>query len=521
MTILTGKPLQWAITATAGAGFLLFGYDQGVMSGLLTGYAFTAQFPEIDTTPGAGGSASLQGTVVAIYEIGCFFGAIIALLIGEKIGRRKTIMLGCVILCIGGALQACAYGIPHMIVGRIVAGLGNGLNTSTIPVWHSELMQADKRGKGLSIELAINIFGVMTAYWVDYGMSFVRDNSSQFRLPLALQCLFAIVTLAGIMFLPESPRWLLAHGETDQARHVLWALLPNAKETDTNNEVVLAEVADIQHAIEEERSAAEGGSFKALLKNGPQKFFYRTMLGVGGQFMQQLSGINLITYYAPVIFEQSVGMSHDLALLLAGFNGVAYFFSSLIPIWVIDRLGRRKLMLFAVSGQCACMAILAGTVSNGGHAAGIVAIVMLFLFNFFFAVGLLAIPWLLPAEYAPLAIRTKAAALATASNWIFTFLVVEITPVSIANIQWRTYIYFSVFNFCFIPLVYFFYPETRNLSLEQIDKLFTGDKVMLHWTQSMGSIGDAVNRSGVHGLHSSSADAGNDDEKARVENSVA
>lgn len=118
------------------------------------------------------------------------------------------------------------------------------------------------------------------------------------------------------------------------------------------------------------------------------------MLGIGGQFMQQLSGINLITYYAPVIFEQSVGISHDLALLLAGFNGVAYFFSSLIPIWIIDRLGRRKLMLFAAGGQAACMAILAGTVSEGSKPAGIVAIVALFLFNFFFAVGLLAIPWL-------------------------------------------------------------------------------------------------------------------------------
>jgi len=109
------------------------------MSGLLTGRAFTAQFPEIDTTAGAGGSSSLQGTVVAIYEIGCFFGAILALLFGEKIGRRKTIMLGCAILSIGGALQASAYGIPHLIVGRIVAGLGNGLNTSTIrqfPAFH-------------------------------------------------------------------------------------------------------------------------------------------------------------------------------------------------------------------------------------------------------------------------------------------------------------------------------------------------------------------------------------------------
>lgn len=121
---------------------------------------------------------------------------------------------------------------------------------------------------------------------------------------------------------------------------------------------------------------------------------HRTLLGIGGQFMQQLSGINLITYYAPVIFEQSVGLSHDLSLLLAGFNGVAYFFSSLVPIWIIDKLGRRKLMLFAAAGQAGCMAILAGTVSNGSRPAGIIAIVALFLFNFFFAVGLLAIPWL-------------------------------------------------------------------------------------------------------------------------------
>lgn len=101
---------------------------------------------------------------------------------------------------------------------------------------------------------------------------------------------------------------------------------------------------------------------------------------------------------------------------------------------------------------------------------------------------------LVPAEYAPLAIRTRAAALATASNWIFTFLVVEITPVSIDSIGWRTYIYFSVFNFCFIPMIYFFYPETQWLSLEQIDKLFTGPKVLLKWDNSMGVPGELENR---------------------------
>ena len=209
------------------------------------------------------------------------------------------------------------------------------------------------------------------------------------------------------------------------------------------------------------------------------------------------AGINLVTYYAPVIFEQSVGLSSNLSLLLAGFNGVAYFFSSLVPIWVLDRLGRRKLMLFACAGQACCMAVLAGTVWDGSTSAGIGATVMLFLFNFFFAVGLLAIPWLLPAEYAPLAIRTRAAALSSASNWIFTFLVVEITPVSIHNIGWKTYVYFAIFNAFFLPLIWYvsslfvvelrkltvvrlFYPETQNLTLEEIDQLFTGPKVLMH-----------------------------------------
>jgi hypothetical protein len=255
----------------------------------------------------------------------------------------------------------------------------------------------------------------MTAYWVDYGMSHV-PNDSQFRFPLALQCAFAIATLIGIMFLPESPRWLVAHDRHDEARKVLWSVAVDAHKLSMDDDVVMGHLAEIQDAISEERRAASSSSFRSLFKNGEQRFLYRTMLGIGGQFMQQLSGINLITYYAPVIFQQSVGLSHDLSLLLAGFNGIAYWLSSLVPIWLIDRLGRRKLMLFAAFGQGACMAILAGTVSNGSAGAGIVATVMLFLFNFFFAVGLLAIPWLLPAEYAPLAIRSRAAALATASN---------------------------------------------------------------------------------------------------------
>lgn len=306
MSRLQVRALSWAITATAGSGFLLFGYDQDVMSGLLTGQYFIETFPEIDTT--GSGSASLQGTVVAIYEIGCFFGAIICFLVGEKIGCRRCIMIGCVTLSIGALLQATSDGIPQLIVGRIIAGLGNAMNTSAIPkhgliqayatstdtlriaVWHSELMKAESRGQSLAIELAINIFGVMLSYWVDYGMSFVKSES-QFRFPLGLQILFAIATFIGIVFLPESPRWLIAHDRHDEARRILSSLEREHKDTETYEERLSQTMTEIQLAIKEEREAANHGSFRTLLKNGEQK-----LLGVGGQFMQQISGVNLITY---------------------------------------------------------------------------------------------------------------------------------------------------------------------------------------------------------------------------------
>lgn len=136
----------------------------------------------------------------------------------------------------------------------------------------------------------------MTAYWVDYGMSYVKSEA-QFRFPLALQIAFSIVTFIGIIVLPESPRWLLAHDQHEEARHILWALEPNAKEISESTPSIDKEMAEIQHAIAEEQLAAQGTNSRlALFKNGPQRFLHRTLLGIGGQFMQQLSGINLITY---------------------------------------------------------------------------------------------------------------------------------------------------------------------------------------------------------------------------------
>ncbi len=141
----------------------------------------------------------------------------------------------------------------------------------------------------------------MLSYWIDYGFSHV-DSPIQFRFPIGFQIVFTIITFLGIVVLPESPRWLIAHDRSAEARHVIWAIQRNAKSIDENDAVVNLEMDDIQYALDEEkRAASETGkiTFLTLFKNGPQKFRYRTLLAIGGQFMQQLSGINLITYVSP------------------------------------------------------------------------------------------------------------------------------------------------------------------------------------------------------------------------------
>ncbi|GAA5823363.1 hypothetical protein JCM11251_007581 [Rhodosporidiobolus azoricus] len=467
MDRLPPQILMAMITACCGSGMLLFGYDQGVLGGLLTGGPFQRQFPSLTT------NSTLQGFTVAIYEIGCAAGAVFAFFYGDYFGRRRSIMLGMVVLAIGAILQFMSYGLPQMIVGRIVTGLGNGLNTATIPVYQNETSKAHHRGRAVVTEMAINIFGVMLAYWVDYGL---RNNQTdaQWRLPLALQVAFAIITVSLIAFVPESPRWLAAHGQTTAARDVLYRL-DSTQDEKARAVSVEVQLHEILANIEKERKAAT--SFATCFSMGESRYFQRVFLGMGSQFMQQISGINLITYYAPVIFETSVGMSHDTALLLSGLNGVAYFLSALVPIPLIERVGRRKLLLFSAAGQAATMALLAGmTQDTGNKAKGIVAAVCLFVFNFFFSCGFLSIPWLYPAEVNPLAVRAQGAALATMTNWLFTFLVVMVTPVAINSISWRYYIVWACTNAAFIGVIYVFYVETTGQTLEDLDLIFSQEQ---------------------------------------------
>ncbi|EAL89485.1 hypothetical protein KXW98_005644 [Aspergillus fumigatus] len=474
---LQGHKLQLAIGIIAGMDFLLFGYDQGVTGGLLTLESFIKYFPTIalngpyfeSLSPSERSAQSTrQGIVVAAYNLGCFAGSIPTIWVGNWLGRRKTIFLGSAIMVVGAILQCTSYHLPQLIIGRLVTGFGNGMNTSTVPTWQSECCRSNRRGQMVMIEGAMITCGITISYWIDFGLLFADPNEVAWRFPLAFQIFFAAIILAFVMWLPESPRWLVLKGREDEARQTLTALLGHdADETfvDTEFTAIKATVLEMSK-----------GSFRDMFTMTEDRHFHRTVLAYVNQMFQQISGINLITYYIPVVLEQQLGMDMIKSRLVAACNGTEYFIASWIAVFTIEQFGRRSLMLFGAAGMSISMVILAVTASLGTDASKVACAVFLFVFNTFFAIGWLGMTWLYPAEIVPLKIRAPANALATSSNWIFNFMVVMITPVAFENIKWRTYIIFAVINAAIFPVVYFFYPETTRRSLEEMDRIFRKTK---------------------------------------------
>jgi len=467
---LRGKSLNYAVSIIAGVDFLLFGYDQGVTGGILTMEQFLSVFPILwpedpsITDPAISSYRStVQGITVASYNIGCFLGACITIFIGNPIGRRRMIILGTSIMIIGAALQASATTLEQFIIGRIITGLGNGGNTSTVPTWQAETSHAHNRGKLVMIEGALITCGIMISYWVDLGFSFV-ESSAAWRTPLAFQIFFCIIILCFIWNLPESPRWLILKDKDEEAKEVL-SLLNDVEVTD---KIVVDEYQAIRESVDEMAK----GRFSDLFSNDMDRNFHRSMLAYWSQVFQQISGINLITYYAPVIYR-NLGISPFLSLLLGALNGTEYFIASWPAVFLVERVGRRKLMLFGSIGQAASMAVLSGVNSQPGNAAcQIVAIVFLFVFNTFFAIGWLGMSWLYPTEVLTTRIRAPANALSTSANWIFNFLIVMITPIAFSSIGFHTYTIFAVINAAIVPCIYLFYPETAGRSLEEMDAIF-------------------------------------------------
>lgn len=219
-------------------------------------------------------------------------------------------------------------------------------------------------------------------------------------------------------------------------------------------------------------SAGEKTKFSDLLTSGRSQHFRRMLVGSSSQVFQQLSGCNAVIYYLPVLLEQNMGEDHDFALLIGGINMIVYAIFATFSWFFIEKIGRRNLFLYGSWIQAFAMVITFACLIPKGENVKKGAVFGLFMYMACFGATWLPLPWLYPAELSPIKTRAKANAVSTCSNWLFNFTVVMITPVMVDRIKWGTYLFFGVLNFSFIPIIYFFYPETANRSLEEIDLIF-------------------------------------------------
>ncbi|KAH0398309.1 putative hexose carrier protein, partial [Aureobasidium melanogenum] len=455
---LKGQKLVYAVTLSCSLGFLLFGYDLGYMGGLTTSSEFLKTFGNPNPT--------LLGFLVSSYELGALFGAVFVFLLGDRYGRRPIKLMGAGVISTGAIIQCTSFGVGQFLAGRIIAGLGLGMMTSVIPIWLAECAAPKSRGRMIAMQLSNLIMGLIIANWLDYGMA-AYPSSIQWRFPCAFQIAFCICVACLVPFLPESPRYLAKTGDLGLAINNLAAL----RGMHPDDPELQQEMKDIEYIVEVEQR--EEGTWSDVFKDGGISGSTRVLIACVANALQQLTGSNVMSSFGPYIFQKSIGMTRHQALLVSGGLQVFFFVSSIIPWFIIDRVGRRRLFLFGSTGLGLCMALSAVFVGvKGNKSLGYGAAVMLYLYQTCFTVGWMSNMWVYPSELLPLKLRLRGAALSVVFQWLATFLVVEIVPPMISSIGYKSYIVFAVINVATIPIVYFFFVETSKLPLEAVDLLF-------------------------------------------------
>jgi MFS family permease len=299
---LTGQSLRTTqLLLVVLPAFVLFGYNQSGVGGLLSLRDWNDHFPEIDTIDAKGAEKShkstVQGAVVATFTIGALFGALSCSWVGDILGRRKVIFGAAFLTLIGEILQCTSFQLAQFVVGRFILGWGVGALSATVPVWQSECSSAANRGKHVVLDGCFISLGYLLEAWINLGF-FEQDNKPlQWRIPLAIPTVISLVPMVVVFFIPESPRWLVNKGRSEEARTSLSAF----RGIDPHDPEISAEVNGIELALEETgRSAAK---MSDIFTMGKDKLFYRFSLCIFLQFLQQMCGSNLISTYSTVSFE--------------------------------------------------------------------------------------------------------------------------------------------------------------------------------------------------------------------------
>ncbi|KAF9931781.1 hypothetical protein FBU30_009585 [Linnemannia zychae] len=458
-------------------GGMLFGFDISSMSGVVG----TERYQNYFNHP----SSSLQGGIVASMAAGSFFGALLAGPLGDKISRKRTIMLAATIWIIGSIIQCAAQNTSMLIVGRIINGVSVGLASMIVPVYQSEIAPKNIRGRIVSLQQWAITWGILIQYFIQYGCSFIESDAA-FRIPWGIQIVPGVILLAGISIFPFSPRWLADQDRNEEALEVLANLRANG---DKNHPDVVAEYREIQDAITFDRTLA-ARSYTELFRAPNTR---RVFLGMTLQSWSQLTGMNVAMYYIVFIFQGAGITGQNANLQASSIQYVLNVVMTIPAILFIDRWGRRPVLLIGSLFMALWLFLIGGLMGKFGSplvsegnatttwaiqnndSASHAVIACSYLFVCSFAISWGPVSWTYPAEIYPLRIRSKAVSLSTASNWAFNFALAYAVPPLLESIQYRTYFIFGAFCVAMTIHVFFMFPETKGRTLEEMDHIFNSD----------------------------------------------
>ncbi|KAJ5984801.1 hypothetical protein N7522_011997 [Penicillium canescens] len=471
----------YLMCAFAAFGGIFFGYDSGYISGVLGMPYFIQQYENLDpaTTPSDLFviPASRKSLIVSILSAGTFFGALIAGDLADWFGRRTTIISGCGIFIVGVVLQTAASSLGLLVAGRLIAGFGIGFVSAIIVLYMSEIAPRKVRGAIVSgYQFCITI-GLMLASCVDYATQ-NRQDTGAYRIPIALQMLWAVILAIGLFVLPESPRYFIRKGQKEKARDVLARI----RGQPADSEFVTLELDEIDANNQYEMlHIPQGGYFTTWFScfSGslwePNSNLRRTILGTSLQMMQQWTGVNFVFYFGTTFFKQ-LGTIQD-PFLLSMITTIVNVVSTPVSFYTIEKVGRRPLLLWGALGMVVCQFIVAIIgVTDGGNSKAVSAMIaFICIYIFFFASTWGPGAWVVIGEIYPLPIRSRGVALSTASNWLWNCIIAVITPYMVdadkGNLGAKVFFIWGSLCTCAFIYTYFLIPETKGLTLEQVDKM--------------------------------------------------
>ncbi|PWY87233.1 sugar transporter [Aspergillus sclerotioniger CBS 115572] len=485
---LVDNPFLLFLSLFASIGGVLFGYDQGVISGVLVMTSFDKEFPSLAN------NSTLQGWMVSVLTLGAMFGALANGPIADSLSRRWSILLANNIFLIGSILQAASVNVPMIFIARFIAGLAIGQLSMVVPLYISELAPPNLRGGLVALQQFGITAGIMVAFWLNFGTQHIGgtgngQSPAAWRLPLALQCLFSLVLAVGTFFLPYTPRWLMMKDREDEA----FSTLSRLRRVPRSDSRIKNEVLEIKVSVLFDKATTAamfpGVSSPIRLSFERYKSLFvlrhlnrRLLIACALQLIQQFTGINAIIYYAPQIFED-IGLSgSSVDLLATGVIGILNFLCTIPAIMFMDRWGRRTVLIVGAVGMGISQLIVAtlyavyehSWASHRGAGWATAAFIWVYICNFAFSIG--CINWVIPSEIFPQGVRSQAVGIAIGVNWLSNFIVALITPRMLDSITFGTFYFFLAFCVFLIFWVYFFLPETKGVSIEEMDKIFGGNQ---------------------------------------------